>query len=260
MDEPIYRRLPCFLIATVDKFAAMPWTGQVGGFFGRVDRYDKQGFYGPCDPQMGRPLPGPLQPPDLIIQDELHLISGPLGTMVGLYETALDELCAREVDGKKVRPKIIASTATVRRAEGQIRALFNRAHGGRLPAAGPGSPRFVLRPDAPAGRKQRPPLPRRRRPGDESPKVMLLRVYLALLGAAQKAYRRGGRREDPGQPGRLLHDAPRLLQQPARAGRQPAHRRGRGRTPACRTTPTASASAKRRGSSRTARSPTKWSS
>ena len=80
VDEPIYRRLPCFLIATVDKFAAMPWTGQVGAFFGRVDRYDKHGFYGPCEPNdSGRPLPAPLQPPDLIIQDELHLISGPDG-------------------------------------------------------------------------------------------------------------------------------------------------------------------------------------
>jgi hypothetical protein len=84
VDEPIYRRLPCFLIATVDKFAAMPWTGRVGAFFGRADRYDQHGFYGPCDKDRGRPLPAPLQPPDLVIQDELHLISGPMGTMVGL--------------------------------------------------------------------------------------------------------------------------------------------------------------------------------
>ena len=65
VDEPIYRRLPCFLIATVDKFAAMPWTGPVGGFFGRVDRHDTNGFYGPCQPNVGLPLPSPLQPPDL---------------------------------------------------------------------------------------------------------------------------------------------------------------------------------------------------
>lgn len=127
VDEPIYRRLPCFLIATVDKFAAMPWTGQVGGFFGRVERHDANGFYGPSDPGMGRPLPGNrLPPPDLVIQDELHLISGPLGTIVGLYESAIDELSAHQMGDKKIYPKIVASTATVRRAESQILALFNR--------------------------------------------------------------------------------------------------------------------------------------
>ena len=124
VDEPIYRRLPCFLIATVDKFAAMPWTGPIGGFFGRVDRFDKQGFYGPCVPNVGLRLPATLLPPGLVIQDELHLISGPMGTMVGLYESALDELCARRAGDKIIRPKIVASTATVRRAEKQIRALF----------------------------------------------------------------------------------------------------------------------------------------
>src|SRR5207237_4532065 len=86
VDQPIYRRLPCFVIATVDKFAAMPWTGEVGAFFGKVERADKNGFYGPSDPNHGEALGGPLPPPDLIIQDELHLIAGPMGTMVGLYE------------------------------------------------------------------------------------------------------------------------------------------------------------------------------
>ncbi len=138
VDEPIYRRLPCFLIATVDKFAAMPWTGEVGAFFGRVQRHDRQGFYGPCQPNVGHPLPaGYLPPPDLIIQDELHLISGPLGTMVGLYETALDELCTRDLGGKKSRPKVVASTATVRRAESQIRALFNHRMVDIFPPPGP---------------------------------------------------------------------------------------------------------------------------
>ena len=59
VDEPIYRRLPCFMIATVDKFAAMPWTGQVGAFFGRVERHDQNGFYGPCDTGIGQPLARP---------------------------------------------------------------------------------------------------------------------------------------------------------------------------------------------------------
>src|SRR5690606_5647694 len=64
---------------------------------------------------------------ELVVQDELHLISGPLGTMVGLYETAIEHLSSwRRDDGKVVRPKILASTATVRRASDQIRALFGR--------------------------------------------------------------------------------------------------------------------------------------
>ena len=188
VDEPIYRRLPCFLIATVDKFAAMPWTGEVGGFFGRVDRVDSEGFYGPCNPTSGRPLSvDRLPPPDLVIQDELHLISGPLGTMVGLYETALDELSTIEADGKPIRPKIIASTATVRRAQSQIRALFNRRDVDVFPPPGPD-----IRDSFFASTHSTKESNARQYLGiaaqGRSPKVIMLRVYLALLGAAQKAY------------------------------------------------------------------------
>jgi hypothetical protein len=117
--------LPTLLIATVDKFAAMPWTGDVRQFFGRVDRYDQHGFYGPCHPLQGQRLPvDRLLPPDLIIQDELHLISGPLGTMVGLYETALDVLCSYKVNGRTIHQKLWHRR---RLSPGghQIRALFN---------------------------------------------------------------------------------------------------------------------------------------
>ena len=48
VDDPIYRRLPAFIIATVDKFASMPFVGEIGAFFGRVERFDSEGFYGPC--------------------------------------------------------------------------------------------------------------------------------------------------------------------------------------------------------------------
>ena len=129
VDEPIYRRLPAFLIATVDKFASLPWVGETGAFFGHVDRFqDGIGFYGADEPRQGRKLDNDwsLDPPDLIIQDELHLIAGPLGTVAGLYETAIDRLASRHVGGKRIRPKIVASTATVRRANEQIRALFDR--------------------------------------------------------------------------------------------------------------------------------------
>jgi hypothetical protein len=197
VDEAIYRRLPCFLIATVDKFAAMPWTGEVGGFFGRVDRVDSEGFYGPCDPTAGHPLPTDrLPPPDLVIQDELHLISGPLGTMVGLYESALDELSTIQVGGKSIRPKIIASTATVRRAESQIRALFNRRHVDVFPPPGPD-----VRDSFFAQTHSTKVSNARKYVGvaaqGRSPKVIMLRVYLALLGASQKAYlEHGGTKVD----------------------------------------------------------------
>jgi hypothetical protein len=128
VDESIYRRLPAFIIATIDKFAALPWKGEAGAFFGHVDRYDANGFYGAAEPRSGKPLENgfSLDPPDLIIQDELHLISGPLGTVAGLYEAAIDRLASRTGAKGMVRPKIVASTATVRRAQEQITALFDR--------------------------------------------------------------------------------------------------------------------------------------
>jgi hypothetical protein len=145
VDEEIYRRLPTLLIATVDKFAQMPWKGEVQMLFGQVNGFcERHGFKSSeiedstFHPKSKLGLPaaktlehGPLRPPDLIIQDELHLISGPLGTLVGLYETAVDKLCTWEVNGKKVRPKLIASTATIKNADVQV-----SADGQYLPATG----------------------------------------------------------------------------------------------------------------------------
>ncbi len=200
VDEPIYRRLPCFLIATVDKFAAMPWTGEVGQFFGRVERYNTQGFYGPCQPHQGQPLPmDRLLPPDLIIQDELHLISGPLGTMVGLYETALEALCSREVESRTIRPKIVVSTATVRRAEQQIRALFNRRQVDIFPPPGPNRRDAFFAATHPRERSHARLYLGIAAQG-RSPKVVMLRVYLALLAAAQRAFLAHGKPRDPANP------------------------------------------------------------
>ena len=137
VDEPLYRRLPAFLIATVDKFASLPWVGPSGVLLGGADRYDNEGFYGAAEPGRGTPLEAPLSPPDLIVQDELHLISGPLGTMVGLYESAIEALCVRSFNGRAIRPKIVASTATVRRAQDQIHALFGRSLTQVFPPPGP---------------------------------------------------------------------------------------------------------------------------
>ena len=100
VDEDMYQKPPTMLISTVDKFARMAWEEKAGSFFG-LDGYD---------------------PPSLIIQDELHLLSGPLGTTVGVYEAALQSLCS----SLGAPPKIIASTATIRRAGDQVNGLFGR--------------------------------------------------------------------------------------------------------------------------------------
>lgn len=190
VDEPIYRRLPAFLIATVDKFAALPWVGETGAFFGHVDRFQPGiGFYGAAEPGMGSPLGNDwsLDPPDLIIQDELHLISGPLGTVAGLYEAAIDQLSSRGPTEARVRPKIVASTATVRRAGDQIAALFDRSITSVFPPSG------IDRTDSFFART----VPSTVNPArlylgiaaqGRGPKLVFLRALTTLISAAQAAY------------------------------------------------------------------------
>ncbi len=200
VDEPIYRRLPAFLIATVDKFAALPWVAQSGALLGGADRFiEKVGFFGAAEPREGRPLPTPIPPPDLVIQDELHLISGPLGTMAGLYETAIEALSMRTLDGHPVRPKIIASTATVRRAQDQIQALFARPLTQVFPPPGPSRrdsyfARTVPSSDA-AARLYLGVAAQGR-----NPKVMMRKVWLALMGSAERAYRDAGGHKNTKNP------------------------------------------------------------
>lgn len=209
VDEEIYKLLPSLLIGTVDKFAQMPWRGEVANLFGRVTRRCvRHGFLSVESKDSGRhnkkgELPavepvavGPLRPPELIIQDELHLISGPLGSMVGLYETAIDELCEWELEGKTVRPKVIASTATIRRARDQMHGLFLRQVEVFPPRGLDIGDNFFS--------NQLPPSiehPGRRyfgicAPGRSRPAV-LIRVYVALFAAAQRAYQEHGTAADP---------------------------------------------------------------
>lgn len=200
VDDQIYQRLPCFIIATVDKFASLPWVGHTGALFGKVERYDANGFYGPMNPNAGSPLPSPLPPPELIVQDELHLISGPLGTMVGLYETAIDVLSsAKDKDGKTIRPKIVASTATVRRAERQIRALFGRTQVDVFPPPGPNRrDSFFAKTVSTTERHGR--LYVGVAAQGRSLKVVLLRVYLAMMGAAIREWKLAGGARNPANP------------------------------------------------------------
>jgi hypothetical protein len=208
VDEPLYRRLPCLLIATVDKFAQLPWVGETGALFGRVSRHDRAGFYGPADdPRVGAPLPGGrLPPPDLVIQDDLHLIAGPLGAMVGLYEAAIDALAE---DASGARPKVVASTATARRAGAQVRALFARPEAVIFPPPGPDRRDSFFARTAPMPRSMEERGDKgyahaRRYIGVAAPgrslKVTMLRTYLALLSGAARIYEEAGGHSNPTNP------------------------------------------------------------
>ncbi len=107
VDEDIYESPPDLLIGTVDKFAMLAWKPESGAIFGKGSDWI-------------------APPPDLVIQDELHLISGPLGSMVGHYETIVEELCRQSGGVSSVGPKIIASTATISRAREQVTSLYAR--------------------------------------------------------------------------------------------------------------------------------------
>jgi hypothetical protein len=146
VDEEIYRLAPAFVIATVDKFARLAREGEAASLFGYVSRRcERHGYVHPdyqhCNIKDGGKHPAKdglpaaavrpvtrLRPPDLIIQDELHLITGALGTTVGLFEVAIDALTAwRTAAGQPARPLVVASTATARNAPEQVRALYGRS-------------------------------------------------------------------------------------------------------------------------------------
>jgi hypothetical protein len=114
VDESIYQNPPSLIIGTVDKFALLPWRPEAAALFGGCN-------------------PGDHVPPQLIIQDELHLISGPLGSMVGHYESAVTELC-RHPGGAP--PKIVGSTATISRAQEQVVGLYAREKSFLFPPQG----------------------------------------------------------------------------------------------------------------------------
>ena len=199
VDEQIYQEVPDFIVATVDKYAMVPWRGEAGMLFGRATHIDERGVYRVIyDPIKGAiPLPDGLPPPELVVQDELHLISGPLGTMVGLYEAAVDYLCEREIDGKRYGPKVVCSTATVRRAREQIRALFGR--GMEL-----FPPRGINEGDNFFSRLKKADEWGRLYVGVGAPgralRAVSVRSYATLLAAAQKHFEPKGKPEQPADP------------------------------------------------------------
>lgn len=208
VDEEIYHRPPTMMIATVDKFAMMAWRGQVRTLFGRVGQECErhgllwQGANCNGNHPAGKGLGAtrvrniaPIRPPDLIIQDEFHLISGPLGTMVGLYEAAVDELCSWKLGEHTVKPKIIASTATVRKADRQVGSVFARKVS-IFPPSG-----LDVEDNYFSVQRSIEDKPGRRylgvcSPGSSRP-AMLIRVYTAFLTAAQELFDRFGEPADP---------------------------------------------------------------
>lgn len=117
-DQDVYKYPPTLLFGTVDKFAAL--ANNVETRTGSRDK-DTRRFFGKRGDKIEH------LPPELIIQDELHLLMGPLGSAVGLFEKGIDKLCSyKDENGNLVKPKIITSTATTRNTDKQIFALFNR--------------------------------------------------------------------------------------------------------------------------------------
>lgn len=145
VDEEIYRKAPSVIISTVDKFARLPWDEKTKNIFGKVDRYcEKCGYIASGEKHSSRhnnPTAKVISvkefyPPELIIQDELHLITGPLGTIFGLYETSVENLSTALVNGNIYPPKYIAATATINNAGEQIKKVFSRSDFSQFPPAG----------------------------------------------------------------------------------------------------------------------------
>ena len=119
IDEDIYEDPPALVIGTIDKFAMLAWRPEARALFGIGPGGDRT-----------------ASPPNLVIQDELHLISGPLGSLAGLYEPLIGELCTDHRDGRDSQPKIVASTATIRRSQQQILGLYGREDSVLFPQPG----------------------------------------------------------------------------------------------------------------------------
>lgn len=117
VDEQLYKKPPTFLIGTIDKFVQLTWVPEARSLFGFNRSGDRV-----------------FSPPNIIIQDELHLISGPLGSLSGMYETLIEHLCTDE--RFDISPKIIGATATIKAYQNQIKALYGREKTNLFPPAG----------------------------------------------------------------------------------------------------------------------------
>ncbi len=192
VDEEIYGKCPTIILSTVDKFAGLPWNVNTNALFGRVDcKCSRDGYIAigvkhPKRHNRTNSLPAStltnirrFLPPELIIQDELHLITGPLGTVYGAYETIIEDMCIH--DG--IKPKYVVSTATIKNAEAQTRCLYARKNTTQFPPNGfeIGDSFFIK--EIPVDKN-----PFRKYVGvcapGQSVKTVLLRVYAIILQSA----------------------------------------------------------------------------
>lgn len=148
VDEEIYAKCPTVILSTVDKFARLPWAVETNALFGRVNRVCSRDGYVAIGAEHPKHVKTdkhpastlteirPFLPPELIIQDELHLITGPLGTVYGAYETLIEDLCTYSVGDKKIKPKYVVSTATIKNAGEQAKCLYARKDTAQFPPNG----------------------------------------------------------------------------------------------------------------------------
>ena len=199
IDEDIYSKTPTVIIGTVDKFARITFEERVSLLFGKRDTECSDcGSFLPTDIELikecsyrghlleqKQKLAKPFYPPELILQDELHLITGPLGTIYGNYEMAVEELCKATVNGKVIKPKYIASTATIKNADSQIKALYARENYNQFPPSGHDAEDSYF-----ARERDLETFPFRLYLGVSSPytsmKTTILRVYAVLLQTAER--------------------------------------------------------------------------
>lgn len=144
VDEEIYAKCPTIILSTVDKFASLPWDVHTNAIFGRVDKKCSRDGYVAIGAEHKKhkktdSLPAstitkvkPFLPPELIIQDELHLITGPLGTIYGAYETIIEDMCIHN----GIKPKYVVSTATIKNADAQVKSLYARQNTTQFPPNG----------------------------------------------------------------------------------------------------------------------------
>jgi hypothetical protein len=138
VDDELYRVCPSLIVATIDKFATLPFRPDAKALFGRVSRSctvcgfltDVSSHKRHCGGQLR--VVSSNAPIELIIQDELHTITDTIGSIYGLYESAIEQL----ISSCGARPKYVGSTATAKDVATQVARLYNGRNVALFPPAG----------------------------------------------------------------------------------------------------------------------------